>query len=343
MSQRALIACEDMRAGYYLCAGITLTSIVALVLALLAVPLIATAQQATTAPRLGVLTRSTARGLNAFRHGLQELGYVEGQNLVMEWRYAERPEQAPALAAELVRLGVEVLVTHGPSGVRAAMAATRTIPIVVGRMDDADEQGFVTTLGQPGGNVTGLSFQTGELSGKWLELLTEAVPSASRFTVLWDATGTVNQRRTLERAAHALGVQLHVLEVRSVDDIDGAFAAAQTAQAEGLVILASPLLTDHAARLAALAAQQRLPAIYYNRRFAQAGGLMAYGPQESDPSWGWHRAAYYVDRILKGARPSDLPVEQPTKFELVINLQTAQALGLTVPPLLLFQADEVLR
>jgi putative ABC transport system substrate-binding protein len=210
-------------------------------------------------------------------------------------------------------------------------------------MDDADEQGFVTTLGQPGGNVTGLSFQTGELSGKWLELLKEAMPSASRFAVLWDATGTVHQRRTLERAAHALGVQLRVLEVRSVDDIDGAFAAAQTAQAEGLIILASPLLTDQAARLAALAAQQRLPAIYYNRRFAQAGGLMAYGPQESDPSWGWHRAAYYVDRILKGARPADLPVEQPTKFALVINLQTAQALGLTMPPLLLFQADEVLR
>jgi putative ABC transport system substrate-binding protein len=323
--------------------GGTVSTIVALALAVLVAPLTPTAQQETTVPRIGVLTRPTARGLEPFRQGLRELGYVEGQNVIIEWRYAERSDQAPALAAELAGLGADVLVTHGPSGVRAAMAATYTIPIVMGRIDDADEQGFVASLAQPGGNVTGLSFQTGELSGKWLELLKEAVPSASRFAVLWDATGTVHQRRMLERAAHMLGVQLHVLEMRSVDDIDGAFAAAQTARAEGLVILASPLLTDHAARLAALAAQQRLPAIYYNRRFAQAGGLMAYGPQESDPSWGWHRAAYYVDRILKGARPADLPVEQPTRFALVINLKTAEALGLTLSSTLLFQADEVLR
>jgi putative ABC transport system substrate-binding protein len=317
--------------------------IVTLVLGVLVAPLTVTAQQATIVPRIGVLTRTTAPGLEAFRQGLREFGYVEGQNLIVEWRYAERSEQAPALAAELVRLGVDILVTHGPPGVRAAMAATRTIPIVVGRMDDADEQEFVASLARPGGNVTGLSFQTGELSGKWLELLKEAVPRAARFAALWDTTGTVNQRQTLERAAQAMGIQLHVLEVRSGDDVDRAFDAARTAQVEGLVILASPLLTDHASRLAVLAAQHRLPAIYYNRRFAQAGGLMAYGPQESDPSWGWHRAAYYVDRILKGATPADLPVEQPTKFELVINLKTAQALGLTMPPLLLFQADEVLR
>jgi putative ABC transport system substrate-binding protein len=314
-----------------------------LALSLLIAPLTVTAQQAPTVPRIGVLTRTTARGPEVFRHGLQDLGYVEGYNLAVEWRYAERPEQAPALAAELVRLGVDVLVTHGPTGVRAAMAATRTIPIVVGRMDDADEQGFVDSLARPGGNVTGLSFQTGELSGKWLDLLKEAVPSVARVAVLWDATGTVNQLRTLERTAHTVGVHLHVLEARSGAEVDRVFDAVRTAEVEALVILAAPFLTDNAARLAALAAQYRLPAIYYHRRFAEAGGLMAYGPQESDASWGWRRAAVFVDKILKGAKPADLPVEQPTKFELVINLKTAQDLGLTLPPALLFQADEVIR
>lgn len=314
-----------------------------LALCLLAAPLATTAQQATRVPRIGVLTRTTARGLDAFFQGLRELGYVEGHNLLVERRYAKRPEQSPALVAELIRLGVDVLVTHGPSGVRAAMAATRTIPIVVGRIDDADEQGFVTSLARPDGNVTGLSFQTGELSGKWLELLKEAVPSALRVAVLWDTTGTVNQLRTLERAAHAVGVHLHILEVQSVADVDGAFNAAKTAHTDALVILASPLLTDNAAHLAELAAQHRLPAIYYNRRFAQAGGLMTYGPKESDPSWGWHRAAFYVDRLVKGAKPADLPIERPTKFELVLNLKTAKALGLPIPPTLLLQANEVIQ
>jgi putative ABC transport system substrate-binding protein len=314
-----------------------------LALSLLIAPLTVTAQQTPTVPRIGVLTRTTARGPEVFRHGLQDLGYVEGHNLAVEWRYAERPEQAPALAAELVRLGVDVLVTHGPTGVRAAMAATRTIPIVVGRMDDADEQGFVDSLARPGGNVTGLSFQTGELSGKWLDLLKEAVPSVARVAVLWDATGTVNQLRTLERTAHTVGVHLHVLEARSGAEVDRVFDAVRTAEVEALVILAAPFLTDNAVRLAALATQYRLPAIYYHRRFAEAGGLMAYGPQESDASWGWRRAAVFVDKILKGAKPADLPVEQPTKFELVINLKTAQDLGLTLPPALLFQANEVIR
>jgi putative ABC transport system substrate-binding protein len=316
---------------------------ITLALSLFTAPLTFTAQQVPTVPRIGVLTRTTPRGLEVFRHGLQDLGYVEGQNLVVEWRYAERPERAPALATELVSRGVDVLVTHGPTGVQAAMAATRTIPIVVGRMDDADEHGFVASLARPGGNVTGLSFQTGELSGKWLELLKEAVPSAARIAVLWDATGTVNQLHTLQRTAHVVGVQLQVLEVHSAADVDRAFDTARTTQAEGLIILAAPFLTDNAARLAALAAQHRLPAIYYNRRFAEAGGLMAYGPQESDPSWGWRRAAIYVHKILQGTKPADLPVEQPTKFELVINLKTAQDLGLTPPPALLFQADEMVR
>jgi putative ABC transport system substrate-binding protein len=201
----------------------------------------------------------------------------------------------------------------------------------------------VASLARPGGNITGLSYQTGELSGKLLELLKDALPSLARGAVLWDATGTANQRRALEQAAPALGVHLHVFEVRSPDEFEGAFAAAHTAQAEGLVILGSPVVTQHAPRLAALAVQHRLPAIYSNRRFAEAGGLMAYGPKESDSSWGERRAAVFVDKILKGAKPADLPVERPRQFELVLNLKAAAALGLTMPPSLLFQADEVIQ
>jgi putative tryptophan/tyrosine transport system substrate-binding protein len=214
---------------------------------------------------------------------------------------------------------------------------------VMARMDDADEHGFVTSLARPGGNITGMSYQTGELSGKLLALLKDAVPSLARVAVLWDATGTANQRRTLEHAAHAMGIHLHILEVRSPNDFDDVFAAAHTARAEGLVMLGSPLLSQHAPRLAALAAQHRLPAIYSNRGFAEAGGLMAYGPKESDPSWGERRAAVFVDKLLKGALPADLPVERPLRFDLVLNLKAAEALGLTMPPSLVFQADEVIQ
>jgi putative tryptophan/tyrosine transport system substrate-binding protein len=259
-------------------------------------------------------------------------------------RYSEgRLDRLPELAAELVHLRMDVLVVHGPQGIRAARDATSTIPIVMGRMADADEHGFVASLGRPGGNITGLSYQTGGLSGKWLELLKDAVPGLSRVAALWDTTGTVNQRRTLEHAAPALSVHLQILEVRSPDDFDGAFAAAQTAKAEGVVILGSLLLTQQAPRLAALAAHHRLPAIYSDRRFPEAGGLMAYGAKEFDPSRGERRAAIFVDKILKGAKPADLPVEQPMTFELVLNLKTAQMLGLTMPPSILFQADEVIR
>ena len=210
-------------------------------------------------------------------------------------------------------------------------------------MDDADQLGFVVSLARPSGNITGLSFQTGELSGKWLELLKEAVPGLSQVAVLWDTTGAEHQRRTLEQTAPVLRVHPQIFEVHGPDDLDGAFAAAHSAQAEGLVILGSPLLTYRASQLAALAATHRFPAIYANRRFAEAGGLMTYGPKESDPSWSFGRAAVFVDKILKGAKPADLPVEQPTQFELVINLKAAQALGLTISPTLLFQADEVIR
>jgi putative ABC transport system substrate-binding protein len=328
----------------------TVVLIVLCAFGLLAGSLAAVAQPPAQIPQIGVLNNGRQvdapqlRVLEEFRQGLHDLGYVEGQNIALAIRWAEGSvERLHELAAELVRLKVDVLVVFGPPGVRAARAATNTIPIVMARMDDAEEHGFVASLARPGGNITGLSFQTGELSGKWLEILKAAVPSASRVAVLWDAQGTVNQRRALEHAAQALGIQLHVLEIQSLSGLDGAFEAAKTAQAAGVVILASPLFTQNVPRLAELVVQHRLPAIYYNRLFTEAGGLLAYGPHGADPNWGWRRAAVYVDKILKGAKPADLPVEQPLKFELVINLKTAQALGITIPPTLLFQADEVIR
>jgi putative ABC transport system substrate-binding protein len=324
----------------------TLGCLVMLILSLLAVPFATGAQPLAKMPRVGILALGSPphQGFDELRQGLHDLGYVEGQNLALESRWAEfNFERLPALAAELVHLPVDVLVTYGPQGVRAAKDATNTIPIVMARMDDAEEHGFVASLARPGGNVTGLSMQSADLSGKWLALLKEVLPRASRVAALWDAMGTVNQLRTLEHAARTMDVRLHVLEVRSRSEFDGAFAAAKTAEAEGLVILGSPLMILSAARLAALTAQHRLPAIYINRRFAEAGGLMAYGPKESDPNWGWRRAAVYVDKILKGTKPADLPIEQPMKFELVINLKTAKELGLTIPSTLLFQADEVIK
>ena len=320
--------------------------ILTLALGILVAPLTAEAQPPAKIPRVGILALAAPPfyGFDELRQGLRDLGYVEGQNIAFEVRWAEFTfERLPALAAELVRLQVDVLVTYGLPGVRAAKDATSTIPIVMARVDDAEEHGLVASLARPDGNVTGLSIQNRELSGKWLDFLKEALPSLSRAAVLWDATGSVTHLRTLERAAHAGGVQLHVLEVRSVDDLPGAFAAATTAQAEGLVILGSPLMTLHTARLAELAAQHRLPAAYNNRRFAEAGGLLTYGPKESDPSWGWPRAAVFIDKILKGTKPADLPVERPRQFELMLNLRTARTLGLTLPPSLLAQADGVIR
>ncbi len=328
----------------------TIGCIVTLALGILVAPLVTEAQRRTKIPQVGFLHNSRQadeprfRRLEEFRQGLHDLGYVEGQNILLEVRWSEgHLDRLPELAAELVRRQVDVLVVYGPQSVQAAREATSTIPIVAARMDDADKHGFVASLARPGSNITGLSFQTGALSGKWLELLKDAVPSLARVAVLWDATGTANQRRTLEQAAPVLGVHLHVIEVRSPDDFDSAFAAAHTDQAEGVVMLASPLFGLHIPRLVELAAHHRLPMMGWNRRFAEAGGLMAYGPKEFDPSWGWRRAAVFVDKILKGAKPADLPVEQPTKFELVINLKTSEALGLTLPPHLLIFADEIIR
>jgi putative ABC transport system substrate-binding protein len=325
-------------------------SIVMLTLSILLAPLVTEAQPRAKIPLVGFLRHGRQadaplqRRLDDFRQGLRDLGYLEGQNLLLEVRYSEgRLDRLPELAAELVRLPVDVLVVHGAEGVRAARDATSTIPIVMARMNDVDERGFEASLARPGGNLTGLSIQSRALSGKLLEVLKDAVPRLARVAVLWDPEDTANQRHTLEHAAQAVGIHLQIVEVRSPDDFDGAFATAHPARAEGLMMLGSPLLTQHVARLAELAAHHRWPAIYSTRRFAEAGGLMAYGPKESDPNWGERRAAVFVDKILKGANPADLPVEQPTKFELVINLKTAKELGLTIPPTVLFQADEVIK
>jgi putative tryptophan/tyrosine transport system substrate-binding protein len=280
----------------------------------------------------------------AFRQGLHDLGYVEGRNLILEGRDAEGSvERLPELAAELVRLRVEVLVARGAPAVRAAQHATRTIPIVMAGTSDAVELGFVASLARPGGNITGVSWLGAELPGKRLELLQELVPQRARIAVLANPANPYygSTMHNLTEAARALGLHLHVVEVRQADEVDPAFAALPQARADALLVMEDALVlsTGLGGRLAALAAASRLPAMYGWREVVAAGGLMSYGPSFRDIH---RRAAVYVDKILKGAKPADLPVEQPTTFELVINLKTAQALGLTMPPSLLFQATEVI-
>ena len=307
-----------------------------------AAPFAAGAPHATTIPRVGVLLNSpVTENLPDLRQGLRELGYIDGQTIALDVLSAEgRLDQLPTLAAELVRRKVDVIVASGPQGVGAARRATGNIPIVMGRMDDVDAHGFVTNLARPGGNITGLSFQTGQLAGKLVQLLKEAVPGLSRVAVIWDAAGTRNQITTVQEAARVLGLQTRVLELRGEPTLQGVVSAARTGGADGLVLMASPGITLVRERLAKLALENRLPAIYYNPGFAEAGGLLAYGPRASEFSW--RRAAVFVDRILKGAKPGDLPIEQPTQFDLVVNLKTAKALGLTIPPSLLLRADRVI-
>jgi putative tryptophan/tyrosine transport system substrate-binding protein len=321
-------------------------------LALLLVPLASEAQQATKVHRIGRLLPGSPPsaggdpGLEDFRQGLRDLGYVEGQNLSIEYRYAEGSEERLRdLAAELVRLQVEVIVAGGSAAIRAAQQATRTIPIVMASSGDPVGREFVASLAHPAGNITGMSNFVADLPGKQMELLKEAVPRRSRMAVLTNpaSPGAISgtEMENLAVATKALGVQLQVVHLRSRDELDGAFAAMSREGAEALVVLSEPLLIDRTIRaIVDLAAQYRLPAIYRWRSQVQAGGLMSYGPNQ--PAI-WRRYAYYVDRILKGANPGDLPVEQPTKFELIINLKTAQALDLTIPPTLLFQADEVIK
>ena len=320
-----------------------------LALGLLSIPLTIEGQLPTKVHRIGWLGAGPPLpepnpSLEAFWQGLHDLGYVEGQNLVIEYRYAEgKAERLPDLAAELVRLPVDVIVAGGTAAIRAAQHATRTIPIVMAVAYEPVGEGLVASLAQPGGNITGVSWLGAELPGKRLEILKETVPQLSRIAVLAnpDNPAYTSGMHNVTVAAKALALQLHVVEVRRADELDTAFATMTREGMDALLVLEdSLLLSGLRRRIAELAATHRLPAMYGWKYHVDAGGLMAYGP--SQPAM-FRRAATYVDKILKGAKPATLPVEQPTKFELIINLKTAQALGLTIPPSILFQADEVLR
>jgi ABC-type uncharacterized transport system substrate-binding protein len=324
----------------------TIGLLVTFALGLLVAPLAATAQPPTPVHRIGYLlgaTREQEPALEAFLEGMRALGYVEGQNLVMEYRAAEgQYERFPALAAELVRLKVDVLLAVITPAALAAKHATTTIPIVMMGIGDPVGSSLVASLDRPGGNVTGLTSVQTDLVGKELEFLKDVLPTVSRVAVLWNPANPAHARhvRALDVAAQALGVQLHLVEARDPEAFDGAFAAMTRAHAGALLVLGDSMVFQHRKRLAELAATNRLPTMHNIRPFVEAGGLMAYGPSTPDLR---RRAAVYVDKILKGAKPADLPVEQPTKFELVINLKTAQGLGITLPPHLLVLADEVIK
>jgi ABC-type uncharacterized transport system substrate-binding protein len=318
-------------------------SIVALILSLLAVPLAAAAPPAGQVWRIGYLVAGFGKVDEAFRQGLRDLGYIEGQNITIEYRHADNQlDRLADLAAELIHLPVDVIVVAGPNAARVAQQATRTIPIVLAAGEDPVWLGLVASLARPGGNLTGLSLMSAELEGKRLELLQEAVPTASRVGVLFNpaSTGVVPRWRETESAARSLGVQLHPLEVRSADELERAFAAATSAGVGALIVWRNFLIDTHRTRILQLATQRRLPVMAELREYVDDGGLMFYGP--SLPHL-YRRAATYVEKILQGAAPADLPVEQPTKFELVLNMKTAQALRITFPPTLLILADEVIR
>jgi putative ABC transport system substrate-binding protein len=306
------------------------------------------AQQAAKIARIGYLSLDTATSAGnreAFLQGLRDLGYVEGRNVVIEVRDAEgRNERLPALAAELVALKVDVIVAPSTPGAMAAKQATKTIPVVFTALSDPVTSGLVTSLARPGGNITGVSFLAPEQVGKRLERLKEAVPGVSRVAVLWQPgdvpeTTAKNLLKEAEVAARALGVRVQFVEARGPADFGRAFSEMTKAHADALSVLTSAKFFNERRRLVDLAAKHRLPAVYPWREGADSGGLMSYGPNVADL---YRRTAFYVDKILKGAKPGDLPVEQPTKFELVINLKTAKALGLTIPPSLLQRADQVI-
>ena len=282
------------------------------------------------------------RSSSPFRQGLRELGYVEGQTIAIEYRFADgRPERLPALAAELVRLKMDIVVTAAPPAPLAAKQATSTIPIVFIVIGDPVAEGFVSSLSRPGGNITGLATIAPELIGKQFELLKEVAPKVSRVAVLQNPSnhGHPPQLRQAEDAARALAIQLHTVQAGSPAEIDAAFATMNSQRIGGVLVLRDPLFRTQRTQIAALAVKSRLPAVYGNREYAEAGGLMAYGVNNSELS---RRAATYVYKILKGAKPADLPVEQPTRFDLVINLKTAKALGRTIPPSLLQRADKLI-
>ena len=326
----------------------TVGLVATLTLAVFMAPLAADAQPPTKVFRIGVLTAGSplpglSRTTEAFRQGLRDLGYVEGQNLVIEYRWAEgKVERLADLAAELVRLQVDLIMASGTQASQAAQHATHTIPIVMTSSSDPVGTGLVTSLAQPGGNITGLSLLSPELSGKRLELLKEAIPGLSRVAIFWHGghQAAILAMQEMEIPGRVLGVQLQSLEVRGPHDFERAFAAATREGAEALIVLSSAFFGAERRRIVDLVTKSRLPTMFPYRLDAEAGGLMSYGPSLLDLH---RRAATYVNKILKGTKPADLPVEQPIKFELVVNFKTAQALGLTLSPGLLFQADEVIK
>ena len=314
---------------------------------LLALGIPVEAQQPNKVSRIGFLSgvspSAIAARTEAFRQGLHDLGYIEGKTIVIEWRSAEgKLDRLPALAAELVRLKVNVIVTSAPPSTRSAKQTTATIPIVMSYDDDPVGNGFVASLARPGGNITGLATLAPELSGKQLELLKEIVPKLSRVAVLGDVTrpGIPQALREINLAADALGVQIQYLEVRGPKDIETAFRAASKERAEAVLVLGSPTLLSQRRQVAALAVKGRLPTIYGRPEYVEDGGLVFYGPSYTDL---FRRAATYVDKILKAVKPADLPIEQPKKFELIINLKAAKQIGLTIPPNVLARADTVIK
>ena len=306
--------------------------------------LCATAQAQSKMPRVGILFMGgrDQPHLEEFKQGLRERGYSEGKNIILEYRYAEgKYDRLPDLAKEFVREKVDVIITTSSVSAQAARKATRTIPIVM-TSGSPVEQGLAESLAKPGGNVTGLSVLVSDLSGKRVELLKEGFPRITRVATLWSprSSEAVIGLKETEEAAHALAIPLHLVKVQTRDDIERAFAALPKANVNALLVVLSPQVTLHSKTIVDLALKQRLPGMYPTRQFAEEGGLMAYGPLIGDL---YRRAATYVDKILKGAKPEDLPVEQPTKFEFIVNLKTAKQIGLTIPPNVLARADKVIK
>src|SRR5215467_2522617 len=318
-----------------------------LLITLLLITGFAQAQQSKRVPRIGILVGGSASSdsarIESLRRGLRELGYIEGKNIAIEYRYADgKPDRLSALAAELVALKVDLIVTAGPAATRAAKEATKTTPIVMAQVNDAIGSGFVVNLARPGGNITGMSVMAPELSGKQLEVLKEVVPRLSRVAVLGTSTqpGNAETLKETEVAARGLKIQLRYFDIGSAKDLEAAFQAASKEHADALLPLSSPVLFVNRTQIVELATKNRLPAIYYATEYVEDGGLMTYAPNVLEL---WRRAASHVDKILKGAKPADLPVEQPTKFELVINLKAAKQIGLTVPQSVLYRADKVIK
>jgi putative ABC transport system substrate-binding protein len=314
---------------------------------LVALCLRAEAQQPTKIPRIGFLlavpASTISARLEAFRQGLRELGYVEGKNIAIEWRSTEgKADRLPTLAAELVRLKVDVIVSGGPPPTRSAKQATSTIPIVMGYDDDPVGSGFVASLAHPGGNITGLATLAPEISGKQMELLKEIIPRFSRVAVIGSSSQPSQPQalREINLAADAFGVKVHYLETREAKDIEAAFEAAVKAHADAVLLVTTPVLTSERRHWIDLAMKSRLPTIFGRPEYVEDGGLAFYGVSYTDL---FRRAAIYVDKILKGTNPAELPVEQPTKFELVINLKTAKQIGITIPPNVLARADRVIK